>query len=60
MGGTPDFKLQGLSSLEGMFMAWKFRHGISSILNFGPGIVWDFDFCTHSIIEANKLSGDSI
>ena len=85
MGGTPDFKLQGLSkvfagelkfsisgslggsdsilfcffligilmfvsSLQGMFMAWKFRHGICWRLNFGPGIFWDFDFCTHSII----------
>ena len=42
--------LMFVSSLQGMFMAWKFQHGICSRLNFGPGIFWDFDFCTHSII----------
>ena len=42
--------LMFVSSLQGMFMAWKFRHAICSRLNFGPGIFWDFDFCTHSII----------
>ena len=28
----------------------EIRHGICSRLNFGQGIFWDFDFCTHSII----------
>ena len=57
VGGTPDFELQGLSSLQGMFMAWKFRHGICSILNFGLGIVWDFDFCTHFNHHCHLKSG---
>ena len=34
--------------LSGNFYGLKIWHGIFLGLNFGPGIVLDFDFCPHS------------